>query len=691
MKKIKIIPTLAHLSIAAVFLLAPMLAEAGVAPQSMSIPRFRRVFTTDQRGVQANEFRPGDVVRCVVEYDAVTSFPVKPGPYVIRWYIYEPQPGRSVYNSVIWTAAETRSARSTLERNLVAYREYRVSKPGPLFCRVSGFEGAYDPGIDVNRFPRTFASSDAGITVRGEVASPLANRPPSARIDSTPAGQVIASGRPVQSPRVQFTMVPPARVLLATPTRFVWQGGSPGLEYRYRLDVPGDWKAGIRYILNKWAPWGASQSITYSDFIVAGIYTFSVQAQDPRTGRESQVAAYRFSVYFQMPELFEEAVNIDWARARRAPTKKQQYEILAQEFKAAHLAWMQKFEYQQRLLKNTVNPKWFVETLIPVPTEEATGRLLEWADKGVALTVNRILAPQTLYNLLQVAGVDLILIFRRAETNKAASMALLTYYAWKGYDRLAQRTPVGGLPVYGDYGGPGFTGNRVPCDMMDSAFMRHDVKYGQLKALKGRLSEYELERGYLLADTELIKELTRIPEKALTQGRCPIHPVGIFVQVISALAKGPAGMGGGLKDLRDGVVAYFAAQITFRWGRLKMMEIQTTKVAPLLPSRSFWSGTIHGLQGGESFTEKAAVELMREGTTLKGRWQNSFGESGSLQGTLVGNQFNAALTISTPGCPGTGSGQGSGQISPDGRILSARWSGKTCEGSFTAQGTFTRS
>src|SRR3990172_4132502 len=146
MKKIKIIPTLAHLSIAAVFLLAPMLAEAGVAPQSMSIPRFRRVFTTDQRGVQANEFRPGDVVRCVVEYDAVTSFPVKPGPYVIRWYIYEPQPGRSVYNSVIWTAAETRSARSTLERNLVAYREYRVSKPGPLFCRVSGFEGAYDPG-----------------------------------------------------------------------------------------------------------------------------------------------------------------------------------------------------------------------------------------------------------------------------------------------------------------------------------------------------------------------------------------------------------------------------------------------------------------------------------------------------------------------------------------------------------------
>lgn len=224
---------------------------------------------------------------------------------------------------------------------------------------------------------------------------------------------------------------------------------------------------------------------------------------------------------------------------------------------------------------------------------------------------------------------------------------------------------------YGNWGGINY-GSGEPVDDLDRLFKEHDMAYIRARGDSAK------ER---LADAWLLGILKALPAKAYNTSP-PGAPEAVQYYVgntkklisVSGLA-------------RQQAIEAFAARIQFNG--YKNLGVNTTSVSPF-PYRSLWAGTIHGVQGGRTFSENAAVELRRDGNTLTGYWKNSFGENGTLRGTLVGSQFNAALTISTPGCPGPGSGQGSGQISPDGRILSARWSGKTCEGSFTAQGTFTR-
>ena len=102
-----------------------------------------------------------------------------------------------------------------------------------------------------------------------------------------------------------------------------------------------------------------------------------------------------------------------------------------------------------------------------------------------------------------------------------------------------------GLAVYGYWGGPGWSGgkngNQPPCDVMDAAFMRHDIKYEQVKGLWGRLSLLERARTVALADRELVNEVSAInPETLRRTSKCKDMPKS--------------------KGVRNDVIIYFGAK-----------------------------------------------------------------------------------------------------------------------------------
>ncbi|MBI2986044.1 MAG: hypothetical protein HYY45_04670 [Deltaproteobacteria bacterium] len=86
-----------------------------------------------------------------------------------------------------------------------------------------------------------------------------------------------------------------------------------------------------------------------------------------------------------------------------------------------------------------------------------------------------------------------------------------------------------GWPIYGNWGGPGWSGgsngNKAPCDVMDAAFMRHDIKYEQVKGLWSRLSLLQRARAVALADQELVNEVSAInPETLRVTSKCKDLP-----------------------------------------------------------------------------------------------------------------------------------------------------------------------
>lgn len=140
--------------------------------------------------------------------------------------------------------------------------------------------------------------------------------------------------------------------------------------------------------------------------------------------------------------------------------------------------------------------------------------------------------------------------------------------------KKASKTPSAGTPIYGNYGGPGWSGGkdgkRPPCDVMDSAFMRHDAKYEQLQGLTGKLSEYQIARGFLLADEELINELNRIDPRNLIGSQCKIRLAGSFVA-------------GDANQLRLKAIGYFQGQVTAR--KISVMRAWEKEARRVLAAR----------------------------------------------------------------------------------------------------------
>lgn len=212
-------------------------------------------------------------------------------------------------------------------------------------------------------------------------------------------------------------------------------------EYKYKLDVPGDWLGGIRYNINKWSNWieGNSNNIIYSDFIVEGNYTISVQCRNRNTGRTSRIESASFNITWEYPEIVEEAFSINWGKVHRAESEYEKYKILAEEYKNAHLMWNQKFEFELHRLRATVSPTEFYKTIGLALGEEGLLKLVERASVQTAKNLSDFLLPKTIYEIIKQGMVALVLIYRNYEANKASSMAVISYYAWKGFEEKAEK------------------------------------------------------------------------------------------------------------------------------------------------------------------------------------------------------------------------------------------------------------
>lgn len=238
---------------------------------------------------------------------------------------------------------------------------------------------------------------------------------------------------------IEFVSGPPDRARIWTDVPISWRvrWGSPDVQCRSKLDAPRDWRAGLDYILNKWSEWGAPDgSVTYSNFIEEGDYRFTVQC---RSSGQSAEQSVRWRMFWEFPEIREEAIRINWEAVTRARTRPERFAILAAEYRQAHEMWMREFEYRSRLLKLTTSPEEIVRKVSANIVGGSAGLLLNWADKPVAKVVSRILSPKLIYDLIHEGMLDLILIYRNGQTNKAASMAIVTAAAAEVFEQQSRR------------------------------------------------------------------------------------------------------------------------------------------------------------------------------------------------------------------------------------------------------------
>lgn len=239
--------------------------------------------------------------------------------------------------------------------------------------------------------------------------------------------------------RIEYSQQPPARVRVMDPVMISWRTTpTDEIECRTKLDVPGDWAGGIRYALNKWSAWGTpGASARFSNFVVEGTYEYEVECRS-RDGGRAVNSSLRWQVYWEYPEIREEAFRIDWRRVNGATGRKERLALLADEYRQAHMAYMEQFRYQHRLLKLTTAPDEIVRKVSGGIVGGGQEMLLDWADESTSVVVQRILLPRTVYELLREGLLDLVLIYRNYEANKAASMAIGSYYAWQTYAELAR-------------------------------------------------------------------------------------------------------------------------------------------------------------------------------------------------------------------------------------------------------------
>ena len=236
---------------------------------------------------------------------------------------------------------------------------------------------------------------------------------------------------------LQFTEAPAGDLEIASKIRFAWAADQQDVQYRYKLDMPGDWMGGISYNVNKWSNWGDYGSIVYDDFIAEGSYTFTVEART-QDGQTAKVAR-TFRMHFVMPDIRDQGIKINWSRVQQAGSQKEKYQILAEEYHKSYLTWNQIYENERRVLKASWSGDQLISIFEGVIVDKGADELLAWADKGVAASLSKIMAPKTLYDIVKQFGLNVVLMYRNQKTNIAAFSAITSYWAWKGYEKLASQ------------------------------------------------------------------------------------------------------------------------------------------------------------------------------------------------------------------------------------------------------------
>jgi len=238
-------------------------------------------------------------------------------------------------------------------------------------------------------------------------------------------------------------------------------------EYRFKLDVPGDWTGGIRYAIKKWSDWTTDiqQSIVYSSFEKEGTYKFTIQYKE-KPGNKKRKFIKEFKVYWEYPEIRSAAFDIDYDYIDNAPDEKEQYRRAAEEYKKAHDIWMRKFEYEHKVLKLTGNTA--KDIVLKIARTE-----LEW---GVEQSLKNILhnskhlkhlqlsakfgtifTAATVYSIIKEGYKTVATVYRNAKANKAATMAIKSYILYQFYQNeiynYQNEIPTRGLVAYYPFNG----------------------------------------------------------------------------------------------------------------------------------------------------------------------------------------------------------------------------------------------
>lgn len=211
------------------------------------------------------------------------------------------------------------------------------------------------------------------------------------------------------------------------------------VEYRYKLDVPGEGL--VNYANNEWSSWidGLDGNLIYSDFIIEGRYKFSVEYRLKLNHTKIASDSRYFDVFWEYPEIREEAFNINWEKVNAAKNKKEFYSILSEEYYHSYLMWYQKAEYQYNLLKHTIPLSELLDETGKNLVLEGYQKLLEKSAYASAKIVSKIILPVTIYEIIKLGITDLILIYRNIEANKAFSMTLISKLAYEFFGELAKK------------------------------------------------------------------------------------------------------------------------------------------------------------------------------------------------------------------------------------------------------------
>jgi hypothetical protein len=247
-----------------------------------------------------------------------------------------------------------------------------------------------------------------------------------------------ASGASAREPAVYFTKAPAAVNEIGSVIELEWDSNPRGMEYRYRLDMPGDWTGGIRYAVNKWSEWGADPAVRFEGFVLAGNYRFRVEARE--AGRRGSVeASTEFRMEFVMPEILERASTIDWGKVASGRTEAERLRILSEEYGEACSAFLEVYERERRVLELSLSSDDLMRLVGELIVLDATPATLQHAfNVGAAATVKRVLAPVVLYGIVRQAGLSLVLMYRNARTNRAGFSAIGACWAGRGYAKLAE-------------------------------------------------------------------------------------------------------------------------------------------------------------------------------------------------------------------------------------------------------------
>ena len=225
---------------------------------------------------------------------------------------------------------------------------------------------------------------------------------------------------------IVFTSSIPARIKLIENVNFNFTVDTKLIaNYRYKLDVPGDWLAGLSWSLLKWSDWqtNAGLNVSYSNFVSEGKYTFVIEYYKKNSSKSEQIIK-EITAYWEYPEVREEAFQIDWSKVNVTKTQKEKCKVLAAEYKKCYEIWHAKWVYDYNLLKGTTSESEIINKLSTIIINKGRDGLLKWADKATANIVSKILLPKLIYDIIKEGSIDLILVYRNINTNKDARILL---------------------------------------------------------------------------------------------------------------------------------------------------------------------------------------------------------------------------------------------------------------------------